>query len=154
MDIAALLTRGGVWYNIPGATSADFIESMVASVSLPASIGREELAQACARREANSPTAMGRGLAFPHPGIPMAKGPEEAFVAVAYPRFPINWRAPDGAPVKAVFLIISDSRNEHLTTLSSLAKLCGDEDFYAALLAEAPLEVLAGLVRAKPAGKN
>ncbi len=149
MDIPALLARGGVWYNVPGKTSAEFIEAFVGAARLPEGMNRSDLAQACARREASSPTAMGRGLAFPHPGVPMATNPEDAFIAVAYPRFPIDWKAPDGAPVTAVFLIISVSRNEHLTTLSALAKLCGDDEFYAAVSREAPLEDLVALVKKK-----
>ena len=146
MDIAALLTRGGVWYNIPGKTSADFISTLVATIKLPTGIPRDDLAQACARREASSPTAMGRGLAFPHPGTPMAKNAGDALVALAYPRFPVDWKAPDGAPVKAVFIIVSASRPDHLTALSGLAKLCGDDAFYAALLRQAPLTELVSII--------
>ncbi len=149
MDLSALLARGGVWYNIPGKTFSDFIESFVSTIRLPGGLKREDLVQACVRREASSPTAMGRGVAFPHPGVPMAASDDEAFVAVAYPRFPVEWKAPDDELVRAVFLIFSASRNSHLTTLSALAKLCGDEKFYAALKAEASLEVLVGLLRKK-----
>jgi len=151
MDLPTLLARGGVWYNIPGKTAAEFIESLVSTIHVPAGIKVDELAQACARREASSPTAMGRGVAFPHPGVPMAASPDEAFVAVSYPRSPVDWKAPDSAPVKAVFLIVSSSRHDHLTTLSRLAKLCGDEEFYASLKAEASLEVLVGLLKKKAA---
>jgi len=79
----------------------------------------------------------------------MATDPDDAFVALAYPRFPVDWKAPDGAPVKAVFLIVSASRNDHLTTLSGLAKLCGDDAFYAALLGQAPLEDMVAMIRKK-----
>jgi PTS system nitrogen regulatory IIA component len=127
MDIVTLLRRGGVWYNIPGKTSADFISTLVATIKLSAGIDRDDLAQASARREASSSTAMGRALAFPHPGNPMAKSADDAIVALAYPRFPVDWKAPDGAPVKAVFMIVSASRPDHLATLSILAKLCGDD---------------------------
>ncbi|MDX9898816.1 MAG: PTS sugar transporter subunit IIA [Spirochaetia bacterium] len=146
MDVASLLTRGGVWYNLPGKSSSEFIEALVSMVRLPESLSRQDLYQACARREASSPTAMGRGIAFPHPGVPMAKTAEEAFVAVAYPRFPIDWRAPDGAPVRAAFLILSVSRNDHLTVLSTLAQLCAKDAFYAALRNEAPLDDLLALL--------
>lgn len=150
MELSALLARGGVWYNVPGKTSSDFIEALVSVIKLPSGVKREDLSQACLRREASSPTAMGQGVAFPHPGEPLAANDDEAFVAVAYPRFPVDWKAPDDEPVRAVFLIYSASRNAHLITLSALAKLCGDEKFHAALRAEAPLEVLVGLLRKKP----
>jgi len=147
MDLSTLLARGGVWYNIPGKTSAEFIENLVATIRLPEGLKRDDLAQACVRRESSSPTAMGRGVAFPHPGEPMSASDDVAFVAVAYPRFAVDWKAPDDELVRAVFLIYSASRNAHLTTLSALAKLCSDEKFYAALRAEASLEVLVGLLR-------
>ena len=152
MELSALLARGGVWYNVPGKTSTDFIESLASIIKLPGSIKREDLSQACLRREASSPTSMGRGVAFPHPGVPMAASDDEAFVAVAYPRFPVAWNAPDDEPVRTVFLIYSASRNAHLITLSALAKLCGDEKFYEAIKAEASLEVLVGLLRKKTSG--
>jgi nitrogen PTS system EIIA component len=146
MDIETLLSRGKVWYNVPGKNAADFISSLVSLLRLPPGIRAEELTQACIRREASSPTAMGRGIAFPHPGEPGASSQESAFVALAYPRFPVDWRAPDGAPIKAAFLIVSASRNDHLITLSTLAKLCGKDNFHAALLREAPLVELVGLI--------
>ncbi|MBN2875331.1 MAG: PTS sugar transporter subunit IIA [Spirochaetales bacterium] len=142
MNIAELLSRGGVWYNVPGKTATDFLEALVSAIWIPAGVRKEELWQACARREASSPTAMGRGLAFPHPGSPMVETEDDAMVALAYPRFPVDWRAPDGVPVQAVFLILSASRNDHLTTLSALAKLCGQDDFFQALSREATLEEL------------
>lgn len=150
MELSDLLTRGGVWYNVPGRTSTDFIQALASTIKLPAGVKRDDLAQACLRREASSSTAMGQGVAFPHPGVPMAASEDESFVAVAYPRFPVDWKAPDDEPVRAVFLICSASRNAHLITLSALAKLCGEEKFYAALRAEASLEVLVGLLRKKP----
>ena len=149
MDFSALLARGGVWYNVPGKNAHEHIENLVATIRLPDGFKRDELTQACIRRESSSPTAMGRGVAFPHPGVTMAPSAEDAFIAVSYPRFPVDWRAPDGAPFKAAFLIVSSSRNDHLTTLSALAKLCGDMQFYAALMAGASLEDLVSLIRSK-----
>jgi len=146
MLIPELLSRGKVWYNVPGKNAAECISALVSGLRLPAGIRNEDLAQACMRREASSPTAMGRCIAFPHPGEPVTASSDEAFVALAYPRFPVDWRAPDGAPVKAIFLIVSSSRNDHLITLSSLAKLCGKDNFYAALMRESPLEELAAMI--------
>ena len=146
MNLAELFTRGGVWYNIPGETSADFIQTMATSIRLPAGLAGDELAQACLRREASSSTAMVRGLAFPHPGIPMAPAADAAFIAIAYPRFPVYWRAPDGQPVRAVFLIVSASRTDHLAALSGVARLCGNDAFYSALVREAPLKDLLPLM--------
>lgn len=147
MDTKALLARGEVWYNIPGKNSSEYIENFINAIKIPASLDRLELLQACLRRESNSSTAMGQALAFPHPGIPMVKNLEDALIAVSYPRFPVDWKAPDDKPVKAVFLIISQSRNEHLSALSALAKLCEQERFYKALMEEAPLKTLLELIK-------
>ncbi len=146
MNINELLASGRVWYNVPGKTAVDFIEALIKAIKIPQGVNRAELAQACSRREMSSSTAMGRGLAFPHPGVPMAVKPEDAFVALAYPRFPVDWKAPDGAPVKAVFMVVSATRNDHLITLSSFAKLCGDDTFYSALMRQAPQDELASII--------
>lgn len=146
MPVSELLARGKVWLNVPGKNAAEFINAFVSAIKLPEGLKREDLSQACARREASSSTAMGRGVALPHPGEPLASGPDKAFVALAYPRFPVDWRAPDGAPVKAVFLIVSASRNDHLVTLSTLARLCGIDEFRSALEARAPLEAILSLM--------
>ena len=57
------------------------------------------------------------------------------------------WKAPDDLPVKAVFLIISSSRNEHLSVLSALARLCEQERFYKALMNEAPLNTILDFIK-------
>lgn len=146
MPVSDLLARGDVWYNVPGKNAAEFISSFISAIRVPEGIKKDELSQACARREASSSTAMGRGVALPHPGEPMAPGADKAFVALAYPRFPVDWRAPDGSPVKAVFLIVSASRNDHLVTLSSLARMCGNDEFRAALASQAPLDAVVKLM--------
>ncbi len=149
MDLSSLITRGGVWYNVPGKDPAEFVEALAATLRLPAGVSPGDLAMACARREASSPTAMGRGLAFPHPGTPLIAEADSAMVALAYSRYPVDWKAPDGAPVRAAFLILSASRNEHLVTLSALAKLCGDAEFYAALGRRAAIEDIVALIGRK-----
>ena len=99
--------------------------------------------KAAAKKEGR---ATGQGRLAAHLSEDGRKG---AMVALAYSRFPVDWKAPDGAPVRAAFLILSASRNEHLVTLSALAKLCGDAEFYAALGRRAALEDIVALIGRK-----
>ena len=78
-------------------------------------------------------TAMGRGVAFPHPRNPLAGHHDQEFVTLAYPKLPLDWGAPDGLPVKAVFFLVATSVQSHLKTLSALAKFTKDPEFQAML---------------------
>ena len=117
------------------------------SMSEPGYPDRRFLTKAMIDRERASPTAMGNGLAFPHPLADAIGLVSEAFVAIAYPRFPLLWGAADGIPVRAAFFVVCSDRRYHLLTLSALAKLCSRNDVRAALMDEAPVaEIITLLV--------
>ena len=123
IDLAALLARGNSWHNIPGRDSADFINAALLAMSEPGLPDRRFLAESIIKREQASSTAMGNGLAFPHPLASACDLIGESFVAVTYPRFPILWGVPAGIPVRAAFFVVCGDRHEHLLTLSAFAKL-------------------------------
>jgi len=100
------------------------------------------LIQSMLEREALAPTALGMGLAFPHPRSPVT-GHHAPFIFVAYLKKPVDWGAPDGERVKAVFFLAATSLEGHLRTLSALAKAGKEPKFQALLDAHAPTETLA-----------
>jgi len=146
IDLAAMLSRGGSWHNIPGKDASAFISAALLAMSGPGWPDRQFLAESMISREKASPTAMGGGLAFPHP---LADGPAltgEPFVALAYPRFPVPWGASDGVPVRAAFFVVCGDRHLHLLALSALAKHCARSEVRAALMDEAPVSELIELL--------
>lgn len=146
VGIRDLLSRGRVWYNIAGDDPLAAIEDAISALSTipglfpPGGPGETELAAAVMERETLTSTAMGEGLAFPHPRPPFFRQPADAFIGLFYPRFPVPWGAPDDLPVRAFFILVSANATEHLSILSALAKRCSDTGFKALLDDQAGFE--------------
>jgi PTS system nitrogen regulatory IIA component len=149
VDLSAVLACGGSWHNIPGKSPSDFIFEALHAMSEPGRPNRQHLIEAMVEREKASSTALGVGLAFPHPLIDSLGMIGEPFVAVAYPRFPIPWGASDGIPVRAAFFVVCGDRHIHLLTLSTLAKHCSRNEVKAALMDEAPISELIELMASR-----
>jgi PTS system nitrogen regulatory IIA component len=153
MRIAELLSKGRVWHNIAGDDPAGAIrDALLTLYGAPGIMakdgpGFDELCRSATEREELASTALGSGLAVPHPRSPLCKRPEDSLVALFYPRFPIAWESPDGLPVRAFFIILSANSTEHLANLSSLSKLCMKEGFVELLLRESGLDELAGYLK-------
>jgi PTS system nitrogen regulatory IIA component len=150
MDLSDMLFRGGSWHNIPGKDAADFITAALTAMSEPGQADRRFLATPMIAREAASPTAMGDALAFPHPLADGLGIVDEPFVAIAYPRFPVAWGAPDGIPVRAAFFVVCSDRHNHLLALSTLAKHCSRKEVQVALMEEASVSELVELMASLP----
>jgi PTS system nitrogen regulatory IIA component len=137
-SLAALIERGGVCYDIPGASPREALAGIVAAAALPPWVNREALLEAALEREALMSTAVGRGIALPHPRNPLVTRPEEQLVCVAFLREPANWNALDGEGVHTAILIVSASAKLHLHTLSRVNFFCQQEPFYGLLKSRAP----------------
>jgi PTS system nitrogen regulatory IIA component len=83
-------------------------------------------------------TAVGNGIALPHPRSPLITDPAGQFVRLAYTEQDLDWEALDGKPVHTVILIISASPRMHLHTLSRLNFFCQQESFRMQLRNRAP----------------
>jgi PTS system nitrogen regulatory IIA component len=127
--LAALVQRGGVFYDIPGTTPTEVLTNLMAAVPVPPSAAPGELLKAVLEREALMPTAIGRGIALPHPRNPLISSPDEQFLVIAFLKNPVDWRALDGIPVHTVLLAVSSSAKEHLRTLSGVNFFCQQEFF-------------------------
>ena len=83
----------------------------------------EELLQ----RERLGTTAIGDGVAIPHARIPKI---EKIYGLFAKLSQPVEFEAPDNAPVDLIFLLIApdDSGAEHLKALAKISRLLRNED--------------------------
>lgn len=86
-------------------------------------------------REAQGPTAVGRGVAVPHARLP---GLGKAHIGFARLKTPLPSRAADGEPVRFMFLILSpeEAPIEQVRAVSRVARLAQD-DFYMARFGDA-----------------
>ncbi len=147
MSLESLLERGGVWFNIPATTTQLFIKESIRSLHVPQGMDATVLLAQTLEREALVSTAMGRGIALPHPKTLLAATSKDSFVALVYPRFPLQWNSPDGQKVHAAFFIVSANQQEHLAALSGIAKLCSKQEFLEMLRNEAGLAELTGFIK-------
>jgi PTS system nitrogen regulatory IIA component len=128
LSLARALEHGGA-FRCSTCTDA---ESTLATLAEHASIDpkhRPRLLELLREREELSSTGIGRGVAVPHPRRPMGNAVTRASVVCAVLDEPIDFRAVDGEPVGAFFLLLSPSTREHLKLLSRLAYCLRDRGF-------------------------
>ncbi|MDR2479945.1 MAG: PTS sugar transporter subunit IIA [Treponema sp.] len=146
-SLAALIERGGMYSNVSGGNPREALAALVNL--LPAFPGHEKncLLQAVLEREALMSTGIGKGIALPHPRIPLLGEQDAPFVAAAFLLEPVDWNTPDGSKVHTLFLIVSSSAKQHLNTLSKINFLCQQENFYSLIAARASKEELIAAIR-------
>lgn len=146
--LSSLIERGGVYYNIGGSTAAEALQEGIRALALPRGVDRALLLKAVLEREALMPTAIGNGVAIPHPRNPIISDPTEQRVAVFFLKTPIPHEALDRKPVSVMFLILSSESKSHLRVLASLSHLCQRQDFLELLADRPSTEELTRFVRA------
>lgn len=146
--LAEKLRRGGSVPSVEAGDSLGVIREAAVRFPLPEPV-RGQLVASMLEREVMSCTAMGRGVAFPHPRNPLVGRHDQEFVTLAYPKEPLPWGAPDGQPVKAVFFVVATSVQSHLKTLSALAKFTKNADFQALLARKAGLDEITAWIEAR-----
>ncbi|HSD60809.1 MAG TPA: PTS sugar transporter subunit IIA [Burkholderiales bacterium] len=99
-------------------------------------IARSQVFESLFARERLGSTGLGQGVAIPHGRV---KGMRDALAAFIRVQEPIPFDAPDGKPVKLVFVLLVPERatDLHLQILSELAQMFSDRPFRERLL-EAP----------------
>jgi PTS system nitrogen regulatory IIA component len=142
-SLIELIRRGGDFKTIPGANPRELLANLIGAVALPPSVNRRVLLNAVLEREALMSTAVGNGIALPHPRNPVIAESAGQFVAIAFAERCLNWEALDGKPVSTVMLIISASPRMHLHTLSRINYFCQQWSFLDLLERRAsPAEIL------------
>jgi len=165
VSLSRLFRRGGVYYQLPGKLPKEALAALIGLIpDMPGSAisdslegeicGRDKLLKAVLEREELMPTAMGNGIALPHPRNPLIENAEEQFAALAFLENEIDWGALDGKPVHSVILLVSSSAKMHLATLQRITFFCRDENFCALLKRRAPAEEIFTLIEETEQGWN
>lgn len=127
------LERGGVLRGVRARTKAGVLQAIVEAGSIAGHVPKQLLVEQLLEREELSSTAVGDGLALPHPSPSAAVAFDEPSVIIAPLEWPVGWGAPDGEPVRTVILILAASHGEHLDLLGAAAKLWANGELSAAL---------------------
>lgn len=119
--ISKALRAGGVYYHIGGSDKEGVLRSMVSVLRLPEEIDTDFLLKVLLAREALGSTAIGEGIAIPHPRNPIVLHVPRPIVALCFLETPIDFGALDNIPVRIVFTLISPTVRTHLHLLSRLS---------------------------------
>lgn len=136
-SLGELVKRGGVYYNVGGSNPVEVLSETARTINVPKDIDRDDLLRAILEREALMPTAIGHGIAIPHPRNPLFTDEALQCVAVVFLKTPVAYNALDRKPVSTLFLILSANARLHLGVLAEISHLCQKDDFIS-LLARRP----------------
>ena len=148
VSLAAALRRGGVAYDLKATNKELALRAVVEALAMPPVFDRESLLQLLMAREHLGSTAMGDGIAIPHPRHPVILPSPGPSLTICFLAQPIDYGAADKGTVHTLFLVISPSIRIHLQVLSCLGRMLADEAFRVLLLRRAARdELLAALER-------
>ncbi|PFZ71944.1 PTS fructose transporter subunit IIC [Bacillus toyonensis] len=134
MKITELLKRDTVIMNLTASNKEAVIDELVEKLSGANRLNsKTEFKEAILKRESQSTTGIGEGIAIPHAKTKAVKQP-----AICFGRSVsgINYESLDGQPAHLFFMIAASegANNTHLETLSCLSTLLMDEGFRKQLL--------------------
>lgn len=135
--LADALRSGGIHYRIGGGDRGGVLRAVVQVMPLPREVSREHLLQVLLARESLASTAIGDGIAIPHPRSPIVLHVDEPLIALCFLERPVDYAALDGKPVHALFSLVSPSARAHLHLLSRVAHGLRDERFHALIAGHA-----------------
>ena len=140
------LRTGGIFHSVEGVTRADVLRAFVDRLPLPAEQDRGFLVSVLEAREAMGSTGIGDGIAIPHVRNPIVLQIDRPFVTLCLLRHPVDFDAPDGQPVHALFLVVSPTVPAHLRILAQLAFVLRDEGLRQMLREAVPADDILGRV--------
>jgi nitrogen PTS system EIIA component len=145
-SLSHLVRAGGIHRGLAGGDDDRLLRQMVDLLPAPAGLDREFLFQMVRAREHLGSTALGNGIAIPHPREPIVLRVDQPSVAVYLPDPPVHLG--DGGPIHTLCLLVSPSTRLHLHLLAAVATALRDPGVAAKLAARAPdEEILAEIER-------
>ena len=136
-SVAESLEHGGVHHDVVGSTRDEVLRSILALLELDDEGDRETLLQLLLVRDASAVVPVGDGIAIPHVRNPIALAADEPTLTLCFLRQPVDFAAPDGQPVFALFFLVSPTTRVHLQMLAKIAFLLRDPRFRDALKSRA-----------------
>jgi Kef-type K+ transport system membrane component KefB/mannitol/fructose-specific phosphotransferase system IIA component (Ntr-type) len=149
--VLSMLRAGAVSLDVAGTTPAAIIRALTAALATRhgRAVEANDWASRVLAREDLAGTGVGEGVAIPHAEVPGISGPMLAFGRTAEP---VDFDAPDGEPVRLVFVLLTPPRQfeRELQVLAGVVRWVSDPAARRRLLeAEAADAVLAALAEAE-----
>ena len=135
------LKTGNVFHDVPSASIEILFQEVSSRMDLPQPV-KVSLTEQLLQREKISSTGIGNGFAIPHPKTPMGQQINQSIVGTFFLQSPLDFKALDGLPVTAVFVLLSTDSFHHLQLLSQLVQLLGNSIVNDMLNRSPSLEIL------------
>ncbi len=141
------LALGGIFHDVGGVDKPTVLRAIVDLLHLPEDVDRELLYRMLLAREALASTAVGDGIAIPHPRNPIVLRVTQPQVTLCLLAKPVDFGALDGQPVFALFTLVSSAPRIHLHMLARLSFVLRQSNFKAMIAQRSPAETILAEVR-------
>ncbi len=122
--IGAFLALEGIELHLAAKSRASVLRELVRLAERTQLVyDPQEIAAALEEREALGPTALPRGLAFPHPRRPLPYATAEPLICLARVPGGVPFNAPDGRLTDLFVLVCANDERQHLGILARLAMM-------------------------------
>lgn len=154
MKITELLKKDTIILDLQSTNKSDVIDELVTKLNDSGRLtDKAAFKEAILKREQQSTTGIGEGIAIPHAKTSAVKTP-----AIAFGRSTsgIDYESLDGAPSHLFFMIAASegANNAHLETLSRLSTLLMDASFREALLKASSIDEITQIIDRKENESN
>lgn len=132
IKITPLLKDGNVIFNIYGSTKNQILQVLVAAMKKNNKLKKkdaEDLLHAVIDRERLCSTAIGEGVAVPHPRRTILKGSRNPLLILGITKRGIDFESIDGRPTHLFFLLCAHRDDIHLKLMARLSRLLKDRSF-------------------------
>ena len=129
VSLTGFLENGGIYYGIEGNNVSEIINSCVDRIKIPSCVHRSLLLESLLERESMMPTALGRGVAIPHPRNPIITDVENESLSICFLTNEIDYGALDRESVHTLFIVLCANPKRHLEMLSKISYLCQSDEF-------------------------
>ncbi|MCA9234335.1 MAG: PTS sugar transporter subunit IIA [Planctomycetales bacterium] len=146
--LADALEIGGVLQDVGGADLREILGNALDGLPIPDSFGADAVLELILMREEVGSTAIGGGVAIPHPRQPIILTVGAPVVRLCYLSQPLDLNSRDGKPVDKLFLMICPTAHDHLQLLARLGAVLRVDSVLAALNAKAGTKQIVEAVRA------
>jgi PTS system nitrogen regulatory IIA component len=128
LSIAGFIRNGGVFLDVPGVTQAEALRQCLNRIAghVP-QIDVRGLFDAIVERESVCSTAIGHGVAFPHPRI-FGKFTAVSHISLCRLQHPVPFGAVDHEDVDTLFFIFPKNERRFLRIQAKLLRLLRDDD--------------------------
>ena len=139
--------KGGVLSGVVGKNKKEVIKKVAQTIALKLSLDADLITELLLDREEMMPTAMGSGIAIPHPREPVLKNAASDAVITVFSQKSLDYGALDGENVHTLFFLFSSSDKTHLHLLSKLAHFCSQPKMVTLLKTKPSIEQLLSTIK-------